>query len=191
MDDFNELRKILLQYEERRLFYLRLSKLVNLFIDESIEEKLSEFNEIVNRFYKALYEHPEFKGIRIKFDQGRYRIAVIDTSGKEVGYETILNVSARDAVRMSISSACSYYGLERSEFNLLIIDEPQQHFDSKHKEKFVKDFLPLVYNKCQIILATNDQELWNYIRQYRGENVKLYEIKDWTLEDGPKIEEVI
>ncbi len=188
--DLNEIYQILRQYEEKRIFYLKLSETILTFIKELIKQKLNEFNELVNKFYKSLYEHPEFREIRIKFDQ-KYRIAVIDSSGNEVGYEEILNTSARNAVRIAISSACSYYGLGKSEFNLLIIDEPQLYLDSKHKEKFVKDFLPMIYEKCQIILATNDKEFWDYIKQYCPRDAKLYEIKDWTLKDGPKIEEVI
>ena len=190
LQDFNKINKILREYEKRRLFYLRLSKAVKDFMRMLVKQKLSEFNDLVNKFYRSLYEHPEFKEIRIKFDQ-RYRIAVIDSSGNEVGYEEILNTSARNAVRIAISSACSYYGLGRSEFNLLIIDEPQLYLDSKHKKKFIKDFLPLIYEKCQVILATADKEFWDYIKQYKPKEAKLYEIKSWSLKDGPMIEEVL
>ncbi len=92
-----------------------------------------------------------------------------------------------DMARLAISSACSFYGLRRGEFNLLIIDEPQQHLDSKHKEKFARDFLAEICKKCQVVLATADEKLWELMGRYAPKETIFYEITDWSLEKGPEI----
>jgi len=192
---FKELEETLSQYERRRIFFLRLHKLINSFIDELIREKLSDLNEVTNKFFEALYDHPEFKKIKIEFNPNkkeRYFIKVTDKDGNEHDIR-IFSTSGRDMAKMAISSACSassFYGLERSEFNLLIIDEPQQHLDSKHKEKFVRDFLPMICERCQVILATADNELWSLIKQYAPRDAILYEIVDWSIDKGPIIRRV-
>lgn len=184
-----ELEKELSEIEKRRLFFLKLYQSTNSFIGKLIEEELDDLNKSINVFFKALYDHPEFKDIRIKFDPASrvgYRVEVIDTRGKTYG-EEIFSTSGKDMARLAISSACSFYGLRRGEFNLLIIDEPQQHLDSKHKEKFARDFLAEICKKCQVVLATADEKLWELMGRYAPRETIFYEITDWSLEKGPEI----
>ena len=179
----------------RRLFFLKLYNFINSFIEELIREKLSNLNKMVNEFFKTLFDHPDFKEIKIKFDYNRrerYFINVTDKDGNEHDIR-IFSTSGRDMAKMAVSSACSaisFYGLGRSEFNLLIIDEPQQHLDSKHREKFVRDFLPIICENSQVILATADNELWRLIKQYASKDAILYEIVDWSIDKGPTIRRV-
>jgi len=187
-----ELEEVLSGIEERRLFFLKLYQSTNSFIGELIEDELDELNKLIDVFFNALYDHPEFKDIRIKFDPNSkvgYRVEVVDTKGETYG-EEIFSTSGKDMARLAISSACSFYGLRRGEFNLLIIDEPQQHLDFKHKEKFARDFLTKICEKCQVVLATADKELWNLIRRYAPEGAIFYEIISWSLEKGPEIRRV-
>ena len=189
---FEELEEVLSGIEERRLFFLKLYQSTNSFIGELIEDELDKLNKLIDVFFKALYDHPEFKDIRIKFDPNSkigYKVEVIDTKGETYG-EEIFSTSGKDMARLAISSACSFYGLRKGEFNLLIIDEPQQHLDFKHKEKFARDFLTKICEKCQVVLATVDKELWNLIRRYAPEGAIFYEIINWTLENGPEIRRV-
>lgn len=185
----NDFEEKLSEIERERIFYLKLNQVVNLFIKKLVEDKLDELNKLIEVFFKSLYDHPEFKEIRVEASDRGYKVVVRDSSGREYD-EKIFSTSGKDMVRLAIGSACSYYGLERGEFNLLIIDEPQQHLDSKHKKKFAEDFLRKVCEKCQVILATADEELWNLIRQHAPEGAIFYKITDWSLDKGPVIERV-
>ena len=192
LEELNDLENVLSKYEDRRNFFLKLHHSVNVFIDELIREKLEELNKLIDDFFKTLYDHPEFKTIRIRFDPSkrvRYRIEVIDTSGK-IHDERIFSTSGKDMVRLAIGSACSFYGLEKGEFNLLVIDEIQQHLDTKHKVKLARDFIPKICEKSQVILATADKEFWSTIRQYAPEDAIFYEITDWSLNSGPSIRRI-
>ena len=192
IEELNDLEVVLSKYEDRRIFFLKLYQSINAFIDELIREKLEELNKLIDDFFKTLYDHPEFKTIRIKFDsskRSRYKIEVIDTSGKTHD-ERIFSTSGKDMVKLAIGSACSFYGLEKGDFNLLVIDEIQQHLDTKHKEKLARDFIPKICEKCQVILATADKEFWDTIRQHAPEDVIFYEITSWSLNNGPNIRRV-
>jgi len=176
--------------EKYRAFLNRVHEYLCEFAEEYVRENIEEFNSMLKEVCSTLYDHPEFREVYIKPKEGRYKICVKDSLGNELD-ERVLSTSCRDIVRLAIAATSSIIGLRgEEEFSILLIDEPQSHLDSTHKEKFVTDFLPKVCRECQIIIATMDDELWKLIQEHTPNNAILYKIEEWSIDEGPKIKRV-
>jgi len=191
IDDILEKVEDKLSHIERyRAFLNRVHEYLCEFAEEYIKENIEEFNSMLKEVCSTLYDHPEFREVYIKPKEGKYEICVKDSLGNELD-ERVLSTSCRDIVRLAIAATSSIIGLRgEEEFSILLIDEPQSHLDSAHKEKFVIDFLPKVCGKCQIIIATMDDELWKLIQKHAPNDAILYKIEGWSIDEGPRIRRV-
>ncbi|MEG1198501.1 MAG: hypothetical protein RSD53_03860, partial [Algoriella sp.] len=141
-----------------------------------LENRIKNFfhEELINKLYKKIDPHPEFKSVKFKanfdYDHPRLDVFVENTKNENVLIPNLYFSTAQiNILSLSIFLASA---LNSIEYNCVFIDDPIQSMDSVNVLSTVDLFRSLVVNEGkQIILSTHDENFHNLLMKKMPPNL--------------------
>jgi len=149
----------------------------------------------IKRFYSELAGHPYFNGLEIEVQpdtrggvvKNLYVVKGIAEDEKSESVASLkFSTGHMNCVGLSVFLALAHEGSYEHNVGFLILDDPSQNLDGKHKEALAK-LLAKMQGKSQVIVATEDESFQSHLEtSFKGDDVVRVRFAAWDV-DGPKI----
>jgi DNA repair exonuclease SbcCD ATPase subunit len=149
----------------------------------------------IKRFYSDLAGHPYYDSMEIEV-QAESRggvvknLYVVKGISEKENSESVASLKFStghmNCVGLSVFLALAHEGAYTHNLGFLILDDPSQNLDGKHKEALAK-VLAKMPEKSQLIVATEDESFQSQLASsFKTDDVVRVEFGAWDV-DGPKI----
>ena len=167
----------------------RAEKTFEIFTDtkqEYIDNMLSEIRDDIEYFYDYIHDDEEISRPDMVVSGAKKIDVKLDSFGEYVDSRSFASEGHLDTLGL-----CIFLALNKqfNNLNLIVLDDVLTTVDVEHKEKIAK-LLIEEFEDYQFILTAHNKEWVDQLEElcidYGRDNV-VYEIEDWSLEDGPII----
>ena len=159
---------------------------------EASKDVLEMLQLRINEFYGEICGHPYFDALKIKpvTRRGRttYEFKAYNTGEKRESY-VVTRFSQAQMNEAALATFLALATTQRTNLGFLILDDPSQSMDEKHKQSLAKVMIQLVKQMPQktIIIATADQQFQSQIEKETSPDIyQKIELHGWSKE-GPTI----
>jgi len=150
-------------------------------LKEIAGEKLRAAEKSIVEYYQALVERPDFEAIRIDADD--HEVYAV-SGGESEKVITFFNQGDMNCAALSIFLALGGSSTRDGGPAFLILDDPSQSLDSEQKRKLAA-LIDRVAADKQVLLATMDEELLQFLREEVSKAKTVYRFGDWDPVYGP------
>jgi AAA domain len=161
--------------------------------DLAVDRALPGVSSQLTDAFQRLTNHPAFDKLQIERASGADQLVVkIGSTRAPVPWsrpEDVLNGAAFSALGLIPHFVFSGFHAEQAEFNVLIVDDPSQSFDTAHVELLLEE-LRRASEHAQLVLATHEEERFRPIleRLYPPNSFTVIRVTDFRPDRGPTIE---
>lgn len=157
-------------------------------MNEEARDKLSAAQTAIDQYFRQMTDHPAISAIKLTVDTDtrtqRNDYAIADQAGNDL--TPILSQGDLNALALAIFLGLAASTKDSNTFGFLLLDDPTQSLDSKHKKQLVQVLNEVACRK-QLILSTMDREFRDYLTAGLTKTKKEYVFEAWTPEKGPTI----
>lgn len=153
---------------------------------EYIDNMLFEIRDDIKYFYDFIHNDDEIMSPDFLLSGAKKIDVHLDSFGESVDSRSFASEGHLDTLGLCIFLA---FNKQFNNLGLMVLDDVLTTVDTSHKEKIAKLLLEEFEDFQFIITAHNKtwvDELEDLCIEYGKDNV-VYEIEDWSLEDGPVI----
>lgn len=153
---------------------------------EYIDNMLFEIRDDIKYFYDFIHNDDEIMSPDFLLSGAKKIDVHLDSFGESVDSRSFASEGHLDTLGLCIFLA---FNKQFNNLGLMVLDDVLTTVDASHKEKIAKLLLEEFEDFQFIITAHNKtwvDELEDLCIEYGKDNV-VYEIEDWSLEDGPVI----
>ena len=151
---------------------------------ESATNELANLSGLIDSYYSRMVGHPIFKKIQIVSEKGESPTYSFQATGEQGStyIQTRLSNAQKNAAAISLFLANNEKLGEK--FGTVLMDDPTQSMDSKHKESLSEVISELSKAK-QVIVATEDKEFHDFLLK-KCDSIKVLSFSGWSSK-GPKL----
>ncbi len=154
--------------------------------EEYINNMLSEIKDDITYFYDYIHDDDEIMSPDFVVSGSKKIDVELNSFGEYVDSRSFASEGHLDTLGLCIFLA---FNKQFNDLNLIVLDDVLTTVDESHKERVARLLLE-EFEDYQFILTAHDKywvdELESLCIEYNRENV-IYEIEDWSLEEGPVI----
>ena len=154
--------------------------------EEYIDNMLSEIRDDITYFYDFIHNDDEIMSPDFVVSGAKKIDVQLDSFGEYVDSRSFASEGHLDTLGLCIFLA---FNKQFNDLRLMVLDDVLTTVDEAHKEKIARLLLE-EFEDYQFIMTAHNKvwvdELENLCIEYDRENI-VYEIEDWSLEEGPII----
>lgn len=154
--------------------------------EEYINNILSEIREDITYFYDFIHTDDEIMSPDFVVSGAKKIDVQLDSFGEYVDSRSFASEGHLDTLGLCIFLA---FNKQFNDLGLMVLDDVLTTVDVAHKERIARLLLE-EFEDYQFIMTAHNKvwvdELENLCIEYNRGNI-VYEIEDWSLEDGPVI----
>jgi len=153
---------------------------------EEAKSKLKTSGDEISSYFKKITNNPAIERLIIEVREGRSsgnEYQFCDQDGKELN--PILSLGDLNALALSF-----FLGLIKThphQINFVIMDDPSQSLGQEQKKRLVSVLDDVCGAGKEIIIATTDSELRNFIETSLIKSKSIYEVTKWNPKTGAEI----
>jgi len=187
-------RERLRALEDFRSTVDRLYRALREEFDAAVDRALPIVGGHLTEAFRRLTDHPAFDVLRVERAEGPDKLVVrVGSSRVSVPWsrpEDVLNQGAYTALGLVPHLVFSGFHAEQAEFNVLIVDDPSQSFDTTHVDLLLEE-LRRASDHAQLLLATHEEERFRPIveRLFPPGSFTVIRVTDFHPDRGPTIEQ--
>lgn len=135
----------------------------------------------VRRYYQYLNPHPVYTDLQIEpelTNKGTYNYwikAVTADFSRDTHVQTRFSTAQANSAAIALFLAVNQHLSKK--LQTMVLDDPSQSMDTEHKRHLAET---LAASSRQVIVATEDPEMFAYLRNY-FDAPKIYELSPWTV----------
>lgn len=151
---------------------------------ELVTTTLGTLEDSINHFYSGILGHPFFVKLRLEPEEERPFIYSIKGLSSDLTQSTYIptRFSNTQMNIVALSIFLSNNTKIAGNLALVVMDDPAQSMDERHKEALIRSIRDLSMNR-QVVLATQDIELKNAAEEICKDKLHTYEFSKWSTEE--------
>lgn len=153
---------------------------------EYVDNILSEIRDDIKYFYDFIHDDDEIMSPDFVVSGAKKIDVHLDSFGNSVDSRSFASEGHLDTLGLCIFLA---FNKQFNDLNLMVLDDVLSTVDAYHKERIARLILEEFEDYQFIITAHNKpwvDELESLCLEYNRDNI-VYEIEDWSLDEGPVI----
>lgn len=156
--------------------------------NEEARAKLAAAEKTIDDYFRRLTRHPAVTRVRLQVEQdtrsGRNEYAITDQDGRDL--TPILSQGDLNALALAVFLGLASAGADSGPLGFVLLDDPSQSLGSEYKKHLV-EVLDQVAAGKQVVLATMDQELVDYLGAGLTRPRADYRFDRWTPQSGTRV----